>query len=255
MTQEVVAQIERTTGALLGALGHLDDEGLRVPSTLPGWTRLTIACHLRYGARALSSMTDDAVAGRPTSYYPEGRDEQRPATLRPERGEPPVDVVASLRGESEALHERWRGLTDWAVEVVEPDGKRDLGSVTLAQLALLRLTEVEVHGTDLGIGLGPWSEVFVREALPMRLAWLPTRRSNHRAVPDDVQMSWLLVATDGGPTTLLTVDAPVVISTPGTSGTEADVVIEATSRELLALLLGRSDLPGAAEFGTVFPGP
>ena len=97
--------------------------------------------------------------------------------------------------------------------------------------------------------------MFIREALPMRLAWLATCRSNHRPVPDDVHRSWLLTATDGGPTTLLTVDGSAVTSTPAPPDTQADVVIRATSRELLALLLGRSNLAAAAEFGIVFPGP
>lgn len=196
-------------------------------------------------------MTDDALAGRPTAYYPEGRAAQRPATLEPEPGESPAGVVASLGEESDALHRRWRGIADWETTVSEPD----LGPVTLARLALLRLTEVEVHGTDLGVGLGPWSEVFVRHALPMRLAWLPTRRSNHRPVPGDVRRSWLLVATDGGPSTLLTVDGTSVTAAPVPPDATADVVFEATSRELLALLLGRSELPAAAEFNRVFPGP
>ena len=143
----------------------------------------------------------------------------------------------------------------WDVKVVEPEGPPDLGRVTLARLTLLRLTEVEVHGTDLGIGLGPWSDVFVDEVLPMRLAWLPTRRSNHRPVPDAMHRSWLLVATDGEPATLLTVDGHTVTATPAHAGAAADVVIAASSRELLALLLGRTDRPEAAEFNVAFPGP
>jgi uncharacterized protein (TIGR03083 family) len=253
--REVVAEIEQTTTTMVGTLARLTDDELLAPSALPGWTRLTITCHLRYGGRALSWMTDDTVAGRPTSFYPSGRAAQRPATLEPEHGESPLDVVTSLRKLSEALHERWRGVNDWAQEVREPDGNADLGRVTLARLALLRLTEVEVHSTDLDIGLGPWSELFVREALPMRLAWLPTRRTNHRPFPADVRRSWLLVPTDGGPTTLLTVDGTGVSSRPSMPDAKADVVIEAPSRELLALLLGRSELPAAAEFNRAFPGP
>jgi hypothetical protein len=167
--REVIAQLALSTTALIDALTRLGEAGLLDASLLPGWSRLTIACHLRYGARALAWVTDDAVAGRPTSFYPRGRAEQRPATLVPEPGESPADVVASLQDASAALHERWRGVTDWTVAVTEPDDNRDLGPVSLGRLALVRLTEVEVHGTDVAIGLGPWSHVFVREALPMRL--------------------------------------------------------------------------------------
>lgn len=255
MTPDVVTQTARSTATLIRSIARIGEAGLQDASHLPGWSRLTIVCHLRYGARALAWMTDDAIAGRPTSFYPYRRAEQRPATLRPEPGESTLDVVASLKAASAALHKRWRRVTDWTPEVTEPSDNRSLGTVSLGHLALLRLTEVEVHSTDLGIGLGPWSDVFVRRALPMRLAWLATRRSNHRPVPDDLHQSWLLTATDGGPTALLTVDGAMVTSTPATPEARADVIIRATSRELLALLLGRSDLAVAAEFNTAFPGP
>ncbi|HEY8525327.1 MAG TPA: maleylpyruvate isomerase family mycothiol-dependent enzyme [Acidimicrobiales bacterium] len=255
---EVVRQIGRTTGTVVAALEGLDEVGLRAPSALPRWSRLTIACHLRYGAQALLRMTDDVAAGRPPSFYPEGRDAQRPGTLEPGAAESPAAVVDSLREASGALAARWRTVTDWDAPVVEPGGAAHLGPVTLGRLAILRLTEVEVHGTDLGLGLGPWSDTFVRAALPMRLAWLPSRRSNHRPVPGDVRRSWLLAATDAGPTTRLAVDGATVTSTPVPPGApvpDADVVIEAPSRELLALLLGRSSLPVAADFNRAFPGP
>jgi len=255
MTPDVLIQTERSTATLIRSVARISESGPQDASHLPGWSRLTIVCHLRYGAQALVWMTDDAIAGRPTSFYPRGRAEQRSATLRPEPGESPLDVVASLKAASAALDERWRRVTDWTVAVTEPSDNRSLGTVSLGHLALLRLTEVEVHGTDLGVGLGPWSDVFVREALPMRLAWLTTRRSNHRPVPDDLHRSWLLTATDGGPTTLLAVDGALVTSTPASPEDRADVVVRATSRELLALLLGRSDLAVASEFNTAFPGP
>jgi hypothetical protein len=52
------------TAQLLEALGRLDDDAMMAPSELPGWSRLTIVCHLRYGASALLRMTRDALAGR-----------------------------------------------------------------------------------------------------------------------------------------------------------------------------------------------
>lgn len=59
-------------------LPQLDDLALEAPSQLSGWSRLTILCHLRYGTQALRRMTIDALAGRETSYYPLGREHQRP---------------------------------------------------------------------------------------------------------------------------------------------------------------------------------
>jgi maleylpyruvate isomerase len=255
MTTEVVAAIVTRTRQLVDTLAALEEREILAPSLLPGWTRLTISCHLRYGAEALVRMTDDALAGRHTSFYPGGRAAQRPRTLIPGPGETATALIASLRDVSAALSERWRCVLDWTAVVREPEGTEDLGTVSLQWLALLRLTEVEVHGSDLGLGLPAWGEVFVRKALPMRLAWLARRRTNHRSVPTNVQRSWLLSATDGGPSTLVTVSGGAVHTEPATRDTVADVVIEATSRELLALILGRSTLEVAAEFGQVLPGP
>ncbi len=214
-------------------------------------------CHLRYGAVALLRMTDDALAGRPTAYYPHGRTAQRPGTLGPEPGESPADVVTSLSRGSHALHARWSELTssDWEIEVQEPADSVDLGEISLRELAILRLTEVEVHSTDLGLsGLGPWSEIFVDAALEMRLDWLPRRQRNDRATVAGTR-SWLLAPTDQGPTVLVTVDGEHVTSTRAGVTTPADTVIVASRRELLGLLLGRSAPPGSTSFRRTFPGP
>lgn len=258
------AAVSRTRH-LLAALGGLDERGLLEPSKLPDWDRLTIVCHLRYGARALQDMTTATLSGDPASYYPHGRQEQRPATLRPGPGESPTDVVASLEQESSELHRRWAALTDqqWQIPIAEPEDREDLGPLQLAQLLLLRLTEVEVHGSDLDLGLDGWSPVFVDAALAFRLEWLNRRRPNPAKVDHQIQGSWLLVATDG-PCYHVTVSGTDVSSVVAGRDAPADATIEASSRDLLALLLGRPllDVPTyrgdehhARSFNSAFPGP
>ncbi|HVM53905.1 MAG TPA: maleylpyruvate isomerase N-terminal domain-containing protein [Acidimicrobiales bacterium] len=252
---DVLEQVERATAAVGDALARTD---LDAPSELPGWSRLTVACHLRFGAETLLRMTDDALAGRPASYYPGGRHRQRPGTLVSRPGETPAAVVESLLQASAALHHRWRAVTDWSLEVREPADNPDLGTVPLRRLLLSRLTEVEVHGTDLGVGLGPWSDVLVRHALPMRLEWLDARRSNHRAVDESMRRRWLLVATDVPVRQLVEVDGPLLRSTPVAADAtpEVDDTVTGTGAELLALLLGRAPAPFApADFNRALPGP
>jgi uncharacterized protein (TIGR03083 family) len=238
---------------------------LRSSSRLPGWTRLTVACHLRYGALASRRMTADAIAGIATSFYPGGRLLERPGTLEPGPGEDPQQVVASLAVESTRLHDSWAQLSqaEWQTVVREPGDNRDLGETTPALLAILRLTEVEVHGSDLDIGLDEWSDVFVTSALPARIARLAKRRSNHNAVDAGVQGSWKLVAADG-PCWRISVLGDRVTSEAVDPREPADAVIEATSRDLLAMLLGRplknglvtrGDRGLAGSFSTAFPGP
>jgi len=262
---QVVAAIAARTSPLVERLSDLDDDGLLSASELSGWTRLTIACHLRYGAQALRTMTEAAMVGQPAAYYPEGRAAQRLGTLTPLPEESPQDVIASLARSGESLHRLWSSLdpSEWSIEITEPSGNVDLGTVPLVRLALLRLTEVEVHGTDLGLGLDDWGETFVLLALPLRLDWLNTRRTNHRDFDRSLNGSWLLVATDG-PTYSVSVDGSSVASQPAGPGTAARSSITATSRDLLALLLGRpfqtppvisGDVEFGQSFSAAFPGP
>ena len=265
-SRAVVAAIERRTGQIVSKLRDLDDRALRAPSRLDGWSRLTIACHLRYGAEALALMTRHALRGAPASYYPDGREQQRPSTLVPRARESGADVVASLAKCSDELLRLWSALTDddWRLEGSKQGDTFDLRSLSLADLALLRLTECEVHGADLGLELDDWSPFFVSLALPFRVALLRARRAYQPRIPATTTGSWLLIATDG-PSHVVSVAHGKVQSrqcTPDT--TPATAAIEATSRDLLALLLGRPPLgrvsfTGDVAFGRsfthVFPGP
>jgi hypothetical protein len=210
-------------------------------------------------------MTVDTLSGSEASFYPGGRSAQRPGTLVPEPGEGDEQVVASLREESANLHHAWARLSEseWQTAAREPVGNPDLGETTIAGLALLRLTEVEVHGSDLDLGLSDWSDVFVKSAFPFRIGRLASPRSRQRAVESGVQGSWTLLATDG-PSWRISVSGDEVTSERVDSPERADAVIEATSRDLLAMLLGRTLVDGrsyrgdtdlAGEFGRVFPGP
>ncbi len=263
--QQLLDAVGERSRRIVDSLKGLGDEELHEPSELPGWSRLTIACHLRFGAGALSRMTRSALQGLPVAYYPEGREEQCPRTLVPLPGESPQDVVESLERLSEELNQQWSTLDPvvWDVDVLEPTENPDLGPVPLRDLPLLRLTEVEVHGTDLGLNLGDWSEIFIREALPMRLEWLNFRRTNHRAFDTELEGSWLLVATDG-PSYAVSVNGLEVESRAAGPDTQARAVIEATMRDLLALLLGRAvhtpavmkgDIAFGKLFSRAFPGP
>lgn len=262
--QSLDAILQRSR-SIAESLRGLDDDELHQPSELPGWSRLTIACHLRFGAEALSRMTCSSLHGVPAAYYPEGREAQRPLTLVPRPGESAHDVVESLMLLGEELDEQWSALdlAAWDVEVVEPKDNPDLGPIRLGHLPLLRLTEVEVHGTDLGLKLGDWSELFINTVLPMRLEWMNIRRANHRVFDTELEGSWLLVAHDG-PIYRVSVDGTGVESRPASPQSQARAVIETSRRDLLALLLGRSlkfppvilgDIAFGQSFSLAFPGP
>jgi Mycothiol maleylpyruvate isomerase N-terminal domain len=264
-SHRVLARIAERTADIVTALLELDEVGLNNPSELPDWSRLTIACHLRYGAEALVTMTEATLQGRTASFYPEGRARQRAGTLLPSARENAPDVVRSLAEHSARLDQAWSMLRaeSWHLEVTEPTDNADLGRIPLSRLALLRLTEVEVHGSDLGLQLGEWSTTFIDTALPMRLEGLTTRTPIARTLDALGGGAWLLVASDG-PTYRVSVSEGVVAATPTTSDSRARAILEATSRDLLALLLGRplhqelritGDRAFGEAFSAAFPGP
>ena len=122
---DVAAAVARRTDDVVRGLRGLDAQSLTAPSLLPDWSRLTIACHLRFGATALVRMTSDALEGRTTCYYPAGRPGERPGTLVPGPGESAAAVVEAFAGASEELQRGWSSLADeaWTIDVVEPSRK------------------------------------------------------------------------------------------------------------------------------------
>ena len=256
---------ERTT-ELVACVRDLNHDELLAPSALPEWNRLAIICHLRYGVTAILRMSRDALAGRETSYYPAGRARQRPTTLTPAPTEAPEDVIEDWERVANALDDEWALLDQsrWATEVIEPRDNPDLGTIPLARLALGRLTELDVHGTDLEIGFPDWSKALVEVALPTRLGWLSTRRTNHRRFDQSIRGSWLLAPNDG-PSWIVSVDRERVDSRVADESRDLpNAVIAGSSRDLLALLLGRprtrdleitGDLRFGQSFDQAFPGP
>jgi len=258
---EIAEAVASRHRELAGVLEAVQPNVVLADSQLPGWSRLTIVCHLRCGAQASHRMTSDALAGQPTAFYPGGRSAQRPSTLHPGPQQGPADVVQSLIEASAALDELWAQIPPEAwggTTVCEPGDNPDIGPITLLQLAILRLTEVEVHGTDLDLGLCDWSDPFIDAALPMRIAWLPRRHTPSQASSG----SWNLVATDG-PSFNVAVSRGVVSASPG-KAYQADATITAPKADLLGLLLGRVDVADltiagdkavALRFATTFPPP
>jgi Mycothiol maleylpyruvate isomerase N-terminal domain len=238
------------------------DDWLLAPSALPEWSRLTIACHLRYVAEAMLRVTDAAERGEVARMYPNGRNLDRPPSLAPRQSEAVADVVESLRATSEALEARWFGLPNdmWTQEFTEADH----GTLLFSRWLALRLTEVEVHGTDVGAHDGPdcnqWSASFVGLLLPLRIAWLTRARERPDA---DVSVGgiWTLEST----TQQWRVSSSVgsrVVNFEADESLDSGTVLRGEDRILLALLLGRdtahvTDIvgPGVAQFKAAFPGP
>jgi uncharacterized protein (TIGR03083 family) len=265
MGPAIVRAIAAAQADIVRVLEPLGDEGLGAPSLLPGWDRLTVICHIRYGTEAIDRMVRDTLAGRPTLFYPGGRLEQRPGTLHPQPDESPRDVVAAFAARCAELDATLATLDDddFTREVHEPAGEFDIGTQTIEQLLTLRLTEVEVHGGDLLLGLDTWSKTFVAAGLPLRFERLASRLANQPPIDTSYQGTWLLRTTDGDAWTV-TLEPKRAEVRFADYDTRSDATITASRRDMLALLLGRpleteavyaGDVELAAAFTKAFPGP
>ncbi len=248
---EVRDRVRSRSAEICDALDRLGDS-LETPSALPEWSRLTLACHLRYGAQTTRRMIEATLDGRQSAFYPAGRDAQRESTLRPALGEAPLRVLTSLRDACVELDDVLAGVAEaeWSLHV-EPSTDGDLGAIALSDLLTLRLTEVEVHGTDLNLGLEPWADVFGRAALEQRLA-----RARFEAIVGAVPIAVESVAPDVG-TWVVRIDADGKASVSPTGPAEATVT--ATANDHVAMLLGRTpatapDVAGDREAAAVYRG-
>ena len=129
----------------LGGLDGLDDDDLREPSGLPGWSRAHVVSHFSRNARALINLLDWARTGVATPMYPsvearaEGIEEgshQSPADLRAEAHAASLQLKDATAAMPEAA---WEGAIRTAL------GRATTG----AEVPWMRVRETWVHAVDL----------------------------------------------------------------------------------------------------------
>ena len=164
-TSSALPQIDETllaTTRYLQALTVLDDESVRRPSVLPGWTRAHVVAHLSRNADAFTRVLAQVAAGEPASMYPssEARDAEIEETVRSRDLAGLVeDATASVARLTEAF---WACTADPAT----PYARTADGEATFAlhTLGPRRRAEVEIHHADLDLGYEPatWPPDFSR---------------------------------------------------------------------------------------------
>lgn len=168
---------------LLSAVAKLDDDGVRVPSLLPGWSRAHVVVHLARNADSHVWLFEGAKLGEVRHQYPSPG--MREADIEAGSSRPADALIEYLTRSCHALEEAWAGLDDnrWEVMGIVTPGPR-----TMAEIVFRRLREVEVHHADLGVAYSPsdWATVYVEEELRRRLPSLPDRADRPALV------GWLL---------------------------------------------------------------
>lgn len=176
---------ERVTG--------LDDDTLRRPSRLPGWTIGHVLTHLARNADSVVRRLDAARAGELVEQYPGGATE-RAAEIEAGARRPSAEVVADLVRADAAVE---RAFADAHEELWATTVRLGVGASGPArELVFRRWREVEAHHVDLDLGYewADWPDDLVQRWLPSLLAALPERAGGQALV------AW---ATGRGPAPVL----------------------------------------------------
>ncbi len=155
-TSSGLPQIDETllaTTRYLQALTVLDDESVRGPSGLPGWSRAHVVAHLSRNADALAQVLRQAAAGEPAYMYrsQEDRDAEIEETIA-------RFDLAGLRRDAEESADRFaQAAAACDADPVTPYSRVPGGEQTfeLGTLGPRRRAEVEIHHADLDVGYSP----------------------------------------------------------------------------------------------------
>lgn len=215
MTHEQV--LSRETARLLETVDSMTPEDLLAPSALPDWTRGHVLAHIAGNAEGLGRRARSVGDGVPRAMYESPETRGGDIELRSHRSvEQHREALAATH--ADFLFDVASIPADRADEEMEV---RLTLRVKVADLPLLRLQEVSIHHSDLGMPGYTWSDW-----PPELVAWALPRVTASFASRDAFPVGW--VDADG---------------TRFVAGPDATTGVSGTGREILAWLVGRA--PGA----------
>ena len=147
-----LAQVTEDTGLLIRQAEALDDEAVREPSLLTGWTRGHVLTHTARNADALGNLLVWAETGERHDMY--ASREQRNAGIEAGAGRTAAQLAADLQEASQRFIEAATRLSPdrWAAQVEMRPG----GRARPARFILWwRYQEVLIHHVDLDAGFSP----------------------------------------------------------------------------------------------------
>ncbi len=170
---EVVAGCRESHRRLLHAVGGLDDDAVRAPSRLEGWSVGHVLTHLARNADSHTRMLGAALAGEAVEQYTGGHRE-RAAAIEAGAGRGAPALVEDLARSTADLETAWAAMTPAAWD---GHGLARGNPWPCRSMPHARWREVEIHFVDMGIGheVADWPEAYVRRELPRLLATLPGR--------------------------------------------------------------------------------
>ncbi len=159
------AELNEATEQLLASVARLDDEAVREPSALPGWTRGNLLAHLARNADGLVNLLTWAATGERHEMYPDRA--KKDADIAAGATRSARDLEADLRESCARFAVAAARITpeQWQTQVQRRTG----GPKPASRVPWWRLEEVTVHHVDLNLGYSPahWPAEFTGPALEM----------------------------------------------------------------------------------------
>jgi maleylpyruvate isomerase len=208
----LMTDVDQATERLLRTAEGLDDDAMRAPSALPGWTVGHVLTHVARNADAYTNLLTWARTGVETPAYASPTARVDGIDAGAER--PLAEQIADVREAHERFADAAAAMPAEAWTFFLPPTGASAAAVPWA-----RLREVEVHHVDLGRGYTPedWSDAFALRML----------REIVSGVTDD---TFAVVLRPHG------VDHPLTIGAAGNAP-----AISGPTRSIAAWLSGRGD--------------
>jgi maleylpyruvate isomerase len=191
-TSIVIAECRASHQRLLATVATIDDDQIRRPSQLPGWTIGHVLTHLARNADGHARRLEGALKGEEVPRYAGGT-EQRNRDIEQGAERSAAELIDDLTSSARRLEDTWARSEQagWPnAHLQATDRWPTTGS------PLRRLREVEMHHVDLGLGYLPtdWPDAYVDWEFPKVLERLPRLLVE----PEDARrlLAWLTGRSD-----------------------------------------------------------
>jgi uncharacterized protein (TIGR03083 family) len=247
MTKEFSRLTRAEVAALREALRGGGEAAWNAPSHCKGWAAKDVVAHLLLGGRMFGGAMRAAMDGTDMPPFDRARMEADRATLAALPQEQALDELGELTAEQSAF------LDGLDAEAAARSVTLPFGTLTMWQLAAVRLNEVAIHHWDVRAGATRDAEISP-EAVPA-LSMMAGQRMGMLARGEKTDGTWQLdvSAPQGGalgaPLTLRVQGDEVTVQPGPAQNPDARLVLDGDA--FIRLVWGRLDLPAAIASGKV----
>jgi len=177
--------IKEADAKLLDTIRGLDDDDVRRPSLLPGWTVGHVLTHIARNGDSVVRRLNGCAQDEIIDQY-EGGAEGRADEIEAGAARSAAELIADVETTNAAVQAAIAAMPDDAWDRMSRSVDGRLNPATKVMFS--RWREVEIHHVDLGLGYEPeqWPEDLARQWLTSLLPRLPDRTSPQHL------LAWLL---------------------------------------------------------------